>query len=158
VRDYISELARVGAPTRPLMSAGFVGFGLLAPVWGRTLGRSLGSSSVRASVTTAGVATAAIAALPLGASFGDTPHAVAAATGYAGMALTPLLAAPHLSGRARLASYLVGTASALMLAGTLLGRDVGLLQRAGLGVVDAWFVGMAARELRAGRAQGTAKA
>ena len=34
VHDAISQLARVGAPTRPLMTAGFVGFGLLAPWWG----------------------------------------------------------------------------------------------------------------------------
>jgi hypothetical protein len=34
-----------------------------------------------------------------------------------------------------------------MLAGTSLGHAGGALQRAGLGVVDAWFVAMAVREL-----------
>lgn len=148
VHDHISELARVGAPTRPLMTAALVGFGVLAPVWAATLGRSLGSTAVRLSVTAAGVTTLGVAALPLGASYGDTPHAVAAGLGYAAMALSPLLAAPHLTGRWRQASYTVGAASAALLTGTLLGQGSGALQRAGLGVVDAWFVAMAVRELR----------
>jgi hypothetical membrane protein len=148
LHDHISELARVGAPTRVLMTAGFVGFGLLAPVWARTLGRSLGSDAVRTSVTAAGVTTLGVAALPLGATFGDGPHAVAAALGYASMAATPLLASRRLSGRARAASAATGLVSSALLLGTTLGRAPGALQRTGLGVVDAWFVVMAVRELR----------
>jgi len=41
----------------------------------------------------------------------------------------------------------VGAASAALLTGTLLGQGSGALQRAGLGVVDAWFVAMAVRVL-----------
>lgn len=150
VHDHISELARVGAPTRPLMTAAFVGFGLLAPVWARTLGRSLEAPEVRAAVTAAGLTTLGVAALPLEGRYGDGAHAVAAGLGYVAMALSPLLAAPHLGGRARTTAVVVGCASALMLGGSLLGAAPGALQRAGLGVVDAWFATMAVRELRRG--------
>jgi hypothetical membrane protein len=144
VQDFISDLARVGAPTRPLMTAGFVGFGLLAPVWARTLP----TRALRTSVTVAGAGTLAVAALPLGASWGDAPHAVAAGFSYVAMASTPLLGAQVLEGRAAALSRATGAASGLMLAGSMLGRYDGLLQRAGLGVVDAWFVVMAVRQLR----------
>lgn len=69
VDEHISQLARVGADTRPLMTAAMVGFGVLTPVWARVLGRSLGSRAVRTSVTAAGVSTLAVAALPLGAGW-----------------------------------------------------------------------------------------
>ena len=157
-QDFISDLARVGAPTRPLMTAGFVGFGLLAPVWARTLGRSLGAPSVRRSVTTAAVGTLGVAALPLGASWGDAPHAVAAGLSYAAMASTPLLGGRALARqghpRQALASYATSATSALLLVGSMLGRYDGACQRAGLGVVDAWFVVLATRELRVSRRPG----
>lgn len=148
VAEHISELARVGAQTRPLMTTALVGFGVLAPVWAVTLGRSLGSPTLRASVTAAGLGTLAVAALPLGASYGDGPHAVAAGAAYIGMAASPLLAAPRLQGKARWMSYATGAASAALLAASTMGEASGALQRAGLGVVDAWFVAMAVRELR----------
>ena len=151
VEDMISDLARVGEPTRPLMTTALLAFGVLAPVWARTLGRSLGSQRVRASTTLAGIATLGVAAFPLGAPYGDGPHAVAAVTGYAAMAATPLLAAGRLRGPLRQVSWAIGTISVLLLAGTTAGHVTGLLQRAGLGVVDAWFVVMAVRELRRSR-------
>lgn len=150
--DVISDLARVGAPTRPLMTAGFLGFGLLAPVWARALGRVLDEPRLVVSVTAAAAGTLAVAALPLGASFGDRPHAVAAGVSYVAMAGTPLLGAAafarHGERRAAWASCAVGAASAAMLVGSTLGRYDGALQRAGLGVVDAWFVVLAVRQLR----------
>jgi hypothetical protein len=54
VDQAISQLAREGAATRPLMTAGLVAFGLLVPVWAIVLGRRLGSRPVQAAVTTAG--------------------------------------------------------------------------------------------------------
>lgn len=151
-QDFISDLARVGAPTRPLMTAGLVGFGVLAPVWAKTLAAALDEPRLRTSVTAAGLGTLAVAALPLGASWGDAPHALAAGTAYVAMASTPLLGARALARRdartAAWASALTGAASALMLVGSTLGRYDGALQRAGLGVVDTWFVVLAARELR----------
>lgn len=151
LHDHISELARVGAPTRPLMTAAFVGFGLLTPAWGRALGRSLGAPEVRAAVTAAGVTTLGVAALPLGGRYGDGAHALAAGLGYVAMALSPLLAARHLPDRTRTAAAAVGVASGLLLGGSLIGPEAGALQRAGLGVVDVWFAAMAARELRLSR-------
>lgn len=152
VQDVISDLARTGAPTRPLMTAALVGFGVLAPVWAGTLGRSLGSTGARLSVTAAGVTTLGVAAFPLGAAYGDGPHAVAAGLGYLAMAATPVLAARHLTGRWRQASYAVGAVSAACLVLTTGGHATGALQRSGLGVVDAWFVAAAVRELRRGKA------
>lgn len=141
VREHISELARVGAATRPLMTAGMVGFGVLAPLWATGLDRG-----ARAAVTAAGLATLGVAAAPLGASWGDAPHAVAAGAAYAAMAATPALGAGLGAPRAaRTASVL----SALLLLGSLADTPVtGLLQRAGLGVVDAWYVATGLRQLR----------
>ena len=152
VNDFISDLARVGAPTRPLMTAGFLGFGVLAPLWARTLAGALDEPWLQTSVTAAGVGTLAVAALPLGASWGDSPHAVAAGVSYLAMASTPILGGRSFarSGNraASLASYAVGALSAGALSASLLGRYAGAFQRGGLGVVDAWFVVLAVRELR----------
>lgn len=148
VRDHISDLAAVGAPTRPLMTAGFVGFGLLAPIWARTLARAVHEPRLQTSITAAALGTLAVAALPLGGPLGNAPHGVAAGVSYAAMASSPLLGGRALTGRPAFASYATGVASAALLLGSTLGRYDGLLQRAGLGVVDAWFVAMAVRELR----------
>jgi hypothetical membrane protein len=153
VRDHISDLAAVGAPTRPLMTAGLLGFGALAPFWAATLGRGLEDRAVRWSVTAAAVGTVGVAALPLGASWGDGPHAVAAGASYLAMAGSPLWGGRALARQHRRAaavrSYATAAASAALLTASLVAGDhQGALQRAGLGVVDAWFVAMAVRELR----------
>ena len=152
LRDTISNLARIGAPTRPLMTSAFIGFGLLAPVWAFTVAQVLRAPGLRFSITTAGLGTLAVAAFPLGASFGDTPHAVAAGVGYVGMASSPFVGGRALAqaGRARAAalSYAVGTISAACLVGSLTGTADGGFQRLGLGVVDAWFVVLAIRVFR----------
>lgn len=154
-KDFISDLAAVDAPTRPLMTAAFVGFGVLAPIWARAVSRALDEPKLQVSITAAAVGTLAVAALPLGASWGDAPHGLAAAVSYVAMASTPLIggAAFQRRGmrRAAWASYATGAASAVMLIGSTLGRYDGALQRAGLGVVDAWFITLAVRELRAAR-------
>lgn len=161
--DAISQLAREGAPTQPLMTAGFIAFGVLVPVWARTLGRALDSPGLRGVVTVAGVATLAVAALPLTREPGGTQdalHAVAAGTGYVAMALTPLVASPLLrrAGHpgAAAVSVAVGVVSVASLVGTLLvgeGGQVGSggLQRLGLTVVDAWHVVAAGWVLRRAR-------
>lgn len=160
--DAISRLAAEGAQARPLMTGGLVAFGLLAPVWARTLGARLRSPALRGVVTLAGLATLAVAALPLtreGGTTQDALHAVAAGTGYVAMAATPLVAAPLLRRRghrrAAALSVAVGTVSAAALVGTLLvGEDgqvgSGGLQRLGLTVVDAWHVAAAVAVLRGG--------
>ncbi len=150
--DEISQLARVGAPTRPLMTAGFLGFAALAPFWARVLAKALDEPALRASVAAAAVGTLGVAALPLGTSFGDAPHALAASVAYLGMASSPLLGgrAFDRSGHraAAVASYTVGGVSAASLLASLAGRYDGGFQRLGLTVVDAWFVVLAVRELR----------
>jgi hypothetical membrane protein len=169
LQQAISRLAAEGAPTRPLMTTGLVAFGVLLPVWARTLGDRLGSSALRWVVTAAGVATLAVAALPLTAEGGtaqDALHALAAVLGYAAMAATPLVAAPLLRrrghGRAAVASVAVGVVAGGALTGSVLAGPVlpetvgrvgsGGLQRLGLTVVDIWHVAAAAAVLRgAGR-------
>ena len=154
--DAISDLAREGEPTRPLMTAGMVAFGVLLPVWAPVLGRRLESTSVRNAAVVAGVATLAVALLPLtreGDQTQDTLHAVAAGTGYLAMAATPVLAAAPLRRlgheRAAAASVVVSAISAAALVGTILFDDrSGGLQRLGLTVVDAWHVAAAAWVLR----------
>ena len=147
VQDAISQLARVGAPTRLSMSVCFVAFGVLVPLWAPTVARELGTPALRPAVTVAGLATVAVAALPLTREPGGTQdllHAVVAGTGYVAMALTPLLAAAGLRrrGRPRAAalSAAVGVVSAMSLVGTVVADQSGLFQRLGLGVVDLWHV------------------
>ena len=156
LHDAISQLAREGAPTQPLMTAGFVAFGVLVPVWAQVLSRELRSRGVRWVVSVAGLATLAVAALPLTREPGGTQdvlHAVAAGTGYVAMAATPLLASGALKrrghDRAAAASVVVGLVSVAGLLGTLLVEErSGGLQRLGLTVVDAWHVAAAAWVLR----------
>src|SRR4051794_4118352 len=154
-QDAISQLARIGSPTRGGMTAGFVGFGLLLPVFARRLPDLVDAGrAVRVAATVAGVSTLAVAALPLqqeAGGTGDALHAVAAGTGYAAMATTPLLAAVALRrtgrGGAAALSAGVGLASATALAVSVTTGPTGLWQRIGLGVVDVWFAAWAVRSL-----------
>src|SRR3954462_14459944 len=67
IDDAISRLAEVGAPTRPWMTAGFVGFGIGLPLYAVALRTSLpGPSWMTAAAT--GLATLGVAAAPLGRS------------------------------------------------------------------------------------------
>lgn len=143
LQDAISELAREGASTRPSTTVGFVVFGLLMPVWAPVLARAVGVPALRAVVTVAGLATLAVAALPLtpeGGGAQDAWHAVAAVTGYVAMAATPLVAARGLRRTPRAASLAVGLVSATALAASVVVDGGGGLQRVGLTVVDAWHV------------------
>ncbi len=141
VRDHVSDLAAIGAPTRPLMTAGLLGFAVLAPVFATRL-----PTGPRAALLVAGAGTLGVAAAPLGASWGDGPHIASAAVSYVGMAALPALGA-RWSGVPR-TSWATSAVSAALLIGSTLGRADGLLQRTGLGVVDAWIAAMAVRALR----------
>lgn len=152
VHDTISRLAETGASTRGLMTAGFVGFGVLITWYAAELGRVLDSPGVRAAVTASGLGTLAVAAFPVtpeGGQFSDTAHYVAAGVAYVADAIAPLLAARHLdTPHARLASYAMGAAVAAALVGSLRVEEVtGLLQRTGLTLYDAWAVALAVRLL-----------
>jgi hypothetical protein len=147
VETAISRLAAIGAPTRALMSAGFVVFGVALPVYARALrSRIPGPAWITAAGT--GLATLGVALFPLGhSSTGDVVHGAFATAGYATLAATPMLAAPPLrrAGRVRWANLSVaaGAMSAASLAATVLGPHHGLFQRAGLTVGDAWIVSSA---------------
>jgi hypothetical membrane protein len=138
VQDAISRLAEVGAPTQPLMTAGFVTFGVAVPAFAISARDELGPAATVALVA-AGITTLGVAATPLGGDV-DTLHAVFAGTGYVAMAAAPLLAA-----RTR-TTTIVSAIAAVALAATTLDAANGLLQRVGLGVVDAWIVATALRQ------------
>ena len=88
IHDPISRLAAVGVPTRAAMTAGFLAFTAGVLPAASVLRRSH-SAATGTAAATAALATAAVGLAPLGASFGDAPHAVAAGTAYAALALTP---------------------------------------------------------------------
>ena len=147
--DAISRLAAEGAATRTGMTACLVVFGVLVPVWARTLARELGRPALGPVVTVAGLATLAVAALPLteqGGQLQDAGHAAAAFTGYVAMALTPLVAAPALAPGARRLSVATGALSAVSLTVSIVTGSGGA-QRLGLTVVDAWHVVVASSVL-----------
>lgn len=148
VADAISRLAEQGASTQPLMTAGFLGFGLLMPIYARGLGQALHSRAVQVAVTASAVATLGVAAFPLTAEGGtptDTLHNVAAGVAYAANILGPIAAAPHLrSTAARRSSYALAAVMTAVLVGSVTLDDLtGLLQRTGLTLYDAWAVALA---------------
>ena len=155
VDDAISRLAASGMSTRAAMSAGFGLFGAGMAAYGLSL-RSVLPGPAWALAVTTGAATLAVAALPLGTSAGDLPHQVAAAVGYATLAALPPVAARPMADRGRRGwarySQATGAVSAACLVASTVGPASGLLQRAGLTVVDLWVVGTAVAMLRGGGA------
>lgn len=146
VSTTISRLAEQGASTAPLMTGGFVWFGLLVSVFAT----QLRPRALQLSATTSGLATLLVAAArlsPGGGTTGDRVHYAAAAVGYVAQAASPLVGAgglPHPT-----ASRAVGLAAGASLAGSLLDADrTGLWQRLGLGLVDVWFGVVAVHLLR----------
>ncbi len=140
--DAISRLAAEGAATRPSMTTAFVVFGVLVPLWARTVAGELDRPALRPVVTVAGLATLAVAALPLteqGGQLQDAGHAAAALTGYVAMVATPLVAARALPPGPRRASVVTGVVSAAALVASVVTGSGGA-QRLGLTVVDAWHV------------------
>lgn len=156
VDDAISQLAAMGAASRPVMTAGFVGFGVGVPAYAVALRASVPGPAWTAAVGT-GLATLGVATFPLDASARtDLVHAGLAVLAYATLAATPLLAARPLgdSGhpRAAAASVATGVASGLCLAATAFAPAHGLLQRVGLTLGDAWLAASAAWMLSGRRA------
>ena len=144
VNDAISRLAASGASTRPLMTAGFVTFGLGVPAFGVALRTVLDGPAWIAAIVS-GVATLGVAALPLDVShLIDLAHGAAATLGYVTITAVPLLAARPLAKlghrRASWCSWVAGAVSTACLAATVAGPAHGLFQRTGLTVGDAWLV------------------
>ena len=143
IHDAISRLAAVGAPTRPLMTTGFVVFGAAVPVFATALRQALdGPAWITATAT--GLATLAVAATPLEhSSSQDAWHAVFAGFGYVTLAATPLLANRSLvrTGHRRLAAFglVAGSIASISLLLTTTGLPTGLFQRLGLSAGDVWI-------------------
>jgi hypothetical protein len=147
IDDPISRLAAADADTRVLMTAGFIGFGIALPAYGWALRQVLGGAAW-VTATAAGLATLAVAALPLDRSPSlDRWHGVFAGIGYVTLAATPLLAAgPLLRGGHRVLGALglvAGIVSAVALALTAGDLPTGLFQRLGLTAADVWIAGSA---------------
>lgn len=143
IDDPISELAAAGASTRPLMTAGFLGFSAGMVVFATELRRRFpGGVWLAALVDVAG--TVGVAATPLRAGV-DGLHGIFAGTAYVGHVGVPLLAARSLwrrGGRpAAVASAITAAAAAAaLLASATAPSAHGLYQRTGLTLVDIWFV------------------
>ena len=143
VDDAISRLAAVHAPTRVLMTGGFVGFSVGVGAFSVALRDRLPGRAWMVAATTA-AATLGVAAFPLDhSSTVDTLHGAWATLGYVSLAATPLLAAGPLRAggfpRAAVASRGVAAFSAACLAGTVAGPAHGLFQRRGLSATDVWL-------------------
>ena len=145
-RDAISRLAALGAPTRPAMTGGLLALAAGMGLYGVAVrlcpprGRQPGPGWLLPVAN--GVATVAVAALPLGGR-NDGAHGVAATLGY-----ITLAAVPAVVGRRPL-SMAIGLVSALCLVLTVLADDRdGLFQRLGLTIAQAWVVVSALALLR----------
>jgi hypothetical membrane protein len=141
VEDAISRLAASGAETAPLMTGGFVVFGLSMVAFSRAVRDAVGWLPA-ASVAATGIATLGVAATPLDTGV-DGLHGVFAFVGYATLAAAPLLAAPRLRGGWRAVSVVAGALTAASLAATVVGPASGLFQRTGLSIGDAWLAAIA---------------
>ncbi len=147
VHDTISRLAAVGAGTRPVMTTGFVAFGLALPIYSSALRHHVPGRAWMAAAAT-GLCTLGVAMTPLDRSSAvDTAHAVFAGLGYVTLAATPLLAARPLR---RLGHHwfarsaiIAGSVSVVSLALSVGGLPAGLFQRLGLTASDAWIVASA---------------
>jgi hypothetical protein len=152
IHDPISRLAAVGAPTRWAMTAGFLAFTAGVLPAATALGRAHSRATGAAAATTA-LATAAVGLAPLGAPFGDVPHAVAAGTADAALALTPLAAgraqwrAGDRSAAVRSFALAAVTGGCLAVSATS-PPTVGFWQRVGLLAGDVWIASACYRLLR----------
>ena len=162
VDDAISRLAALHAPHRAFMTGGFVAFGLGLPAYALALRRTLpGWAWITAFAT--GVATLGVALAPLDTTAGDNFHNLFAIIGYVTLAATPVLAIGAFVRRGAPGwvrySAVTGAMSGAVLLATMAGPLHGLLQRAGLGIADAWIVVTALQMWRfgylAGRTSGT---
>lgn len=143
IRDHISDLDAVDAPTRPMMNAAFTTFAIAVgvaagPVRTR-LGRPAGVAMYANALLSLGIMVA-----PLGRSpNGDRLHGVLAGLGYLALAGTAPSAAPALARRSpwlARASIAVGAASMACLVASLIRPEKGLWQRAGITTTDAWLI------------------
>jgi hypothetical membrane protein len=146
LKEAISQLARIGAPHRWLMSVAFFVFALGLLALAPALSKGLGAPLLRAAITVSAIGALGVAAFPLNMKSGgieDHTHVFWAVVGYAGTIAAPLLAGLTLR-RAHAAvgfiSMVVGTLSFGALVGSGFSNIPGFWQRSGLGIVDLWFI------------------
>ena len=144
IRDHISDLAAIGAPTRPLMNVGFTAFAVAVGLAASPLRRPLGTPAAVVLGANA-LLSIGIMLAPLGQSEqGDRIHGVVAGLGYLALAATAPAAARSLAKRSRplaVASVGVGAVSmACLVASLVLKEQSGFWQRAGITATDAWLI------------------
>ena len=153
VSDAISELARMHAPTRPAMTAGFLVFGAALPTYAVALRQALPGQAWKFAAAN-GVATLGVAAFSLGTPTSGDIHGVFAGLAYASLAATPIAASVVLRrrGHHKLArtSITTGIAVGTALVVSVLGPTHvhGLFQRIGLTIGDVWIVASAVSMMR----------
>lgn len=144
MNDAISRLAAKGAPTRPLMTAGFLAFATGMGLTARAL-RDAEMGRAWKAAAAAAVTTIGVAAFPLDAGV-DGLHGVFAGAGY--VALVAMLALAGDRTSRAMAAF-----AALCLALSTLDADTnGLFQRLGLTTIDVWLIALSARQLLSSRA------
>jgi hypothetical membrane protein len=149
VHDAISELARMHAPTRLAMTAGFVVLGTALPIYSQAVREALPGSAWKF-VLTHGIATLGVAAFPLGTTTSGNIHGAFAAVAYASLAAVPIAAGVALRRAARPELARTSTATGAVCAAALLASVIGpahghgLLQRIGLTTGDVWLMTSAA--------------
>jgi hypothetical membrane protein len=166
VSDAISELARMHAPTRPAMTAGFLVFAAALPTYAFALRRSLPGQAWKFAAAN-GVATLGVATFSLGTPTSGDIHGAFAGLAYASLAATPIAASVALrrrgnSGRGNSrpgnrnnealarTSIATGLVCAAALVASVVGPDHvhGLLQRVGLTIGDVWIIASAISMMR----------
>lgn len=152
VKDPISQLAAIDAPTRPVMTAGLLVFATTICAYASVLRTRFSGGAAGAAMLTA-AATVGIAALPLGGRGGDVPHALAAGVAYAALAAIPLLAGRVQLARGHRYAAATSIATGMAVASTLvasltLPHGTGLAQRVGLTIGDLWIMSSAVAALR----------
>ena len=142
VTEPISRLAAHRSSARPAMTAGFAGYA--AGVGAMAAGVAGSDPWTAAALAANSASMVAVAALPLDARYGDTPHVLAATGAYVSLAVTPVLAA--LAARRRPApvhaAVAAGTGALLVLSQAVPSRR-GLFQRMGLSLGHLWIVARA---------------
>lgn len=146
IRDHISDLAAIDAPTRPLMSVGFAVFTVAVASAVGPLRRLIGTpGSIALGINAA--LSGGVALAPLGVSpDGDRLHQVVAGAGYLALAALGPASAPALAKRHPTfakASVGVGVFSLACLVASLSSDGTsGFWQRAGITATDAWLVAL----------------
>ncbi len=144
IRDHISDLDAIDAPTRPLMNVAFVAFAVAVGLAAGPLRRVVGTPSATAIGANALISIGIMLA-PLGVSSdGDRLHAVVAGLGYLTLAAAGPSAASVLARRSRalaVASVAVGGITLASIAASLtIEGSKGFWQRAGITTTDAWLI------------------